>query len=96
MIKAGLAPKGALLVGLTTFVVTFLASRGVHSPVHEFLAVVAMGLEVALVICSALGRRRAAVVLLVAVVICWLTAFVTDGFCLNAYRNLTRALSSFF
>ena len=88
MIGARLAPRKLLWLGVVTFVVTLLASRGTHSETHEFIATVALGLEVALVICSGLGWRRPALFLFVAVIVCWLAVFVTDSFYINAYRNL--------
>ena len=93
MIGVRLTSKSTLLIGLAALAVTFVASRGTHSTIHEFLAVVAMVLEVGVIICSGLGRKRAAAILLAAVVVCWLVVFVTDSFYLNAYRNLARALS---
>ena len=95
-LRARLVPRNTLLIGLITFITTFVASRGGHSDTHHLIAGIAMTLEIALVICSVLGRRRAAAILLVGVAVCWLAVFVTDGFYLNAYRNLARALSSFF
>jgi hypothetical protein len=92
--RAILAPRRTLLIGALALAATFIASRGPHSEVHEFVAMVAMVLEGALIVCSSLGWRRATAVLLVGVVVCWLAAFFTDGFCLNAYRNFRQWLGS--
>jgi len=94
--RARLVPKSTLLIGVAALGTTFFVSRGTHSTIHEFVAVVAMGLEVALVVCSGLGKKRAAAILLVAVVICWLTVFVTDSAYQKIADFLGRALSSCF
>ena len=93
MIGVRLTSKSTLLIGLAALAVTFVASRGTHSTIHEFLAVVAMVLEVGVIICSGLGRKRAAAILLAAAAVCWLAVVATDGAHLKIANFLAGALS---
>ena len=90
------ARKNTLLIGVVTFTVTALASRGTHSEIHEVVAAIALVLEVGLIICSGLGWKRAAVILLAAVALCWLTVFATDSAYQKIIDFLARALSFCF
>ena len=69
--------KMLLAFAVVTFVVTFVASRGQHTLLHQRLAAVAMVLE-ALLALAALLRSPMAPLLAVAVAGCFLLVYVTD------------------
>ena len=79
-----------LFYALVTFAVTFVASRGKHSRTHHRLAKIAMALECLL----ALVRHYTlwAMVLSVAIALCFLAVYLTDDIKGVSYLGYTKQI----
>jgi len=64
--------------GLLATGVTFVASRGKHSPLHYFTATWAIAMGIVTIICGTLGFGRASMMGVVGIAACFVTVFLTD------------------